>query len=151
MRNWFEQHPLGPISGLDLGKGGSFFFFPPQSICFLPPFAETLAIVSIESGERLLDTIWHPSGWTPRRERGMSFSSAPLVSHVLLPLSYQLVQLVEDKVRLWEPPRAPCTIKHQCGGDAHMCKFSLVYQDGRGAMRVAHSPYSLQASQCTPN
>lgn len=55
----------------------------------------------------------------------LSFSAAPLISHVLPALSYQLMQLVGDKVRLWEPPRATCTIKHQCEGTSTYASSAL--------------------------
>ncbi len=55
----------------------------------------------------------------------LSSSTAPLVSHVLPPLSYQLMQLVGDKVRLWEPPRATCIIKPQCKGTSTYASSAL--------------------------
>lgn len=73
--------------------------------------------------------------WEPREAPGhhlaskwldaLFFSAAPLISHVLPALSYQLMQLVGDKVRLWEPPRATCTIKHQCKGTSTYASSAL--------------------------
>jgi len=47
-------------------------------------------------------------------------STAQLVSDLFSLLSYQLSQLIGDKARLWEPPRASCTIKHQCSIHEHL-------------------------------
>lgn len=47
-------------------------------------------------------------------------STAQLVSDLFSLLSYQLSQLIVDKARLWEPPRASCTIKHQCSTHEHL-------------------------------